>query len=172
MWACCPMWLVSLEVRPSIYLYEVGNEIPTMEKHPEANLAAQMKEFMVQPISSNPFLCIPREVPSLMESYSSFVVPHNFLLCVSLALNFFQPLFSLLQPLFIDFSQSTIVAKQSCPRYVTDFWTCVSYYLLLGSRFSVFWNWWAGPLYHARTMGWAPISCSYNGLGPYIMPVQ
>ena len=53
--AFSPMWLVSLEVRPSIYLYEAGNEIPTMGRTPKANLAAQMKELIVQPVSSYPF---------------------------------------------------------------------------------------------------------------------
>ena len=39
-------WLVSPEVKPSIYLYEVGDEFPTMGRPPEANQAAQMKEFL------------------------------------------------------------------------------------------------------------------------------
>ena len=40
-----PMWLVSPKVRPLIYLYEVGNEFPIMERPPEDNQATQMKEF-------------------------------------------------------------------------------------------------------------------------------
>ena len=81
-------WLVSPKVRPTIYLCKVGNEIPIMGRPPEANLVAQIIEFIVPPMSSYPFLCIPRGVPCLMVSSSSSVVPHNFVSCMSLALNF------------------------------------------------------------------------------------
>ena len=41
-----PMCLVGFDVKPPIYLYNVGKEFPTMREPPEANPTAQVKEFL------------------------------------------------------------------------------------------------------------------------------
>ena len=68
----------------------MGKKFPTMGKPPEANLIAQVKELLAQPVFLYP-MHVPREGSSLEVSFSSLVDPHNFLSCVSLPLIFPTP---------------------------------------------------------------------------------
>ena len=77
----------------------MGKEFPTMGKPPEANLIAQVKELLAQPVFLYP-MYVPREGSSLEVSFSSLVDPHSFLSCVSLPLIFPTPFLTPSAPIY------------------------------------------------------------------------
>lgn len=81
---------MNLKDRLSIYFYNVSKEFPTTGKSINANLMAQIKEPMAQPVFYYPIYVSWRGL-SLEASSSFLVVPLWFLSCISL-LQFFPTL--------------------------------------------------------------------------------
>ena len=90
---------MSFEVKPPIYLYNVDKEFPIMGKPPEANLTAQVREFLAQPVFLYPMF-VPQGGSSLEVSFSSLVDPHSFLSCVSFTLIFPIPFLTPSAPIY------------------------------------------------------------------------
>lgn len=79
------------EDKPLIYLYNVSKEFPTTGKSLDANLTAQIKEPMAQPIFYYP-MYVSQWGSSLKASSSSLVLPLYFLSCISLPQFFPTPI--------------------------------------------------------------------------------
>ena len=77
----------------------MDEEFPIMGKPPEANLTAQVREFLAQLVFLYPMF-VPQGGSSLEVSFSSLVDPHSFLSCVSLTLIFPTPFLIPLAPIY------------------------------------------------------------------------
>ena len=93
------MCVVGFNVRPPIYLYNVGKEFPTMGEPPKANPTAQVKEFLAQLVFLYS-MYIPQEGSRLEVNFSSLVDSHSFLSCVFLTLIFPTPFLTPLAPIY------------------------------------------------------------------------